>query len=84
MTETPEASRRWIKVGEDPLRFEYGRENENPGTPPVKDQLADVEEEKHSSYFRWETYTSHEEGAAPSKREAQDKALRALEKEGDR
>ena len=73
--------RRWIKTGEDPLRYEYGRENDRPGTPAVTDQLAYVEEEKHSSYFHWETYTTHEKGAAPSREEAQRKALQALRSE---
>ena len=83
MPETPDADRRWIKAGEDPLRFEYGRENETPGAPPITDQLAFVEEERHSSYFHWETYTSHEKGAKPSKKEAQTAAMEALEQAGD-
>ena len=54
-----------------------------PGAPPIEDQLAFVEEEKHSSYFHWETYTSHEKGAKPSREEAQEAAVEALEQEGD-
>jgi hypothetical protein len=82
MPEMPDPDRRWIKVGEDPLRFEYGRENETPGAPPIKDQLAFVEEEKHSSYFHWETYRSHEKGAKPSREEAQEAAVEALREQG--
>lgn len=82
MSEKPESDRRWVKVGEDPLRFEYGRENDTPGAPSIKDQLAYVEEEKHSPYFRWETYTSHEKGAKPSREEAQTAAVEALSEEG--
>ena len=70
--------RKWIKVGPDPLRYEYGRENENPVGPPIKDQLAYVEEEKYSNYFRWETYRSHEKGAKPSLEEAKEAAIRTL------
>lgn len=51
MSKTSGVERCWIKAGEDPLRFEYGRENSNPGAPSVKDQLAYVEEEEHSPYF---------------------------------
>jgi len=76
------STRSWIKIGDDPLRYEYGRENPDPGGPQVTDQLAYVEEENHSSYFHWETYTAHEEGARPSRREAQRAAIEALEKEG--
>lgn len=43
--------RTWIKVGEDPLRYEYGREG-GPQGPEVVDQLAYVEEESRSAYFR--------------------------------
>jgi hypothetical protein len=75
------SDRSWIKVGEDPYRFEYGRENPNPNGPPIIDQLAYVEEEKHSPYFHWETYTDHEKGAAPSREEAQASALDALREE---
>lgn len=82
MSKTSGVERRWIKAGEDPLRFEYGRENSNPGAPSVKDQLAYVEEEKHSPYFYWETYTSHDKGAKPSREEAQAAALQALRQEG--
>lgn len=82
MSEESDSDRRWIKAGEDPLRFEYGRENETPEAPRVKDQLAFVEEEKHSSYFHWETYTSHEKGAKPSREEAQEAAVEALRKGG--
>ena len=82
MPENAESDRRWIKAGEDPLRYEYGRGNDNPGAPPIKDQLAYVEEEKHSSYFHWETYTSHDKGAKPSREEAQAAALQALRQEG--
>ncbi|PQJ36822.1 hypothetical protein BSZ35_00260 [Salinibacter sp. 10B] len=73
--------RTWIKVGDDPLRYEYGRENPGPNGPLVKDQLAYVEEEKHSSYFHWETYTRHDKGAKPSREEAQAAAVEALRKE---
>ena len=82
MTDTAEPARRWIKVGDDPLRFEYGRENENPNSPPIKDQLAFVEEERHSDYFHWETYTSHEKGAEPSVKRAQEAAIEVLRREG--
>ena len=75
------SDRSWIKVGNDPHRFEYGRENPNPSGPSIIDQLAYVEEEKHSSYFHWETYTDHEKGAAPSREEAQALALDALGEE---
>ncbi|MFB6274474.1 MAG: hypothetical protein ABEL51_16440 [Salinibacter sp.] len=81
-TETSSSDRKWIKVGDDPLRYEYGRENDHPEAPAVEGQLAYVEEEKRSSYFHWETYTTHENGAAPSRREAQDRALRVLKEEG--
>jgi hypothetical protein len=50
--------------------------------PAIRDQLAFVEEEKHSSYFHWETYTSHEKGAKPSREEAQTAAIEALRQEG--
>ena len=82
MPEDHDSHPRWIKAGENPLRFEYGRENETPGAPAIKDQLAFVEEEKHSSYFHWETYTSHEKGAKPSREEAQTAAIEALRQEG--
>jgi len=81
MPENPDCDRRWIKAGEDPLRYEYGRENETAGAPSIKDQLAFVEEEKHSTYFHWETYTSHEKGAKPSLGEAQEAAVLALQEE---
>lgn len=82
MPEKSDTDRHWIKAGEDPLRFEYGREDETPGLPTIKDQLAFVEEEKHSSYFHWETYTSHEKGAKPSREEAQKAAVEVLSEEG--
>ena len=81
MSEDTKPERHWIKVGDDPLRYEYGRKNDHPEAPAVKDQLAYVEEEAHSSYFHWETYRTHEKGAAPSRREAQKKALQALRSE---
>ena len=72
----------WIKAGDDPLRYEYGRENDSPTGPPIKDQLAYVEEER-SGYFKWETYTDpHEKGAAPSRLEAQKKAMEKLKRKG--
>jgi len=74
--------REWIKVGDDPLRYEYGRENKNPIGPAIKDQLAYVKEEKYSSYFHWETYRSHEKGAKPSRKEAQEAAVQTLKKNG--
>ena len=40
-TET-EDDREGIKFGDAPLRYEYGRENENNFSPSVKDQLAYV------------------------------------------
>lgn len=82
MSKASRIERRWIKAGDDPLRFEYGRENSSPGAPSISDQLAYVEEEKHSSYFHWETYTAHEKGAKPSREEAQEAALQALRDEG--
>ncbi len=83
MPDESDSDRSWIKAGDDPLRFEYGRESETPGAPPIIDQLAFVEEEKHSSYFHWETYTSHEKGAKPSREEAQTAAVEALEQGDD-
>jgi hypothetical protein len=77
-----EPSRSWIKAGEDPLRYEYGRENPNPLIPPIKDQLAYVERER-GGYFKWETYTNpHEEGASPSRKEAQEQAEEVLRRQG--
>lgn len=72
--------REWIKAGEDPLRYEYGRKSDNPRLPPIKDQLAYVEQER-SGYFRWETYTGHEKGAKPSREQAQEAAIQALKGE---
>jgi hypothetical protein len=73
------SERQWIRVGPDPLRYEYGRENPNPTGPPVKDQLAYVERER-AGYFRWETYTDpHYTGSEPDRRRAQVKALGKLE-----
>lgn len=74
--------RKWIKVGPDPLRYEYGRENKNPFSPPIKDQLAFVEEEQYSTHFRWETYTGHDKGSEPSLEEAQEAAISTLREEG--
>ena len=74
--------RSWIKVGDDPYRFEYGRENSDPTGPAIVDQLAYVEEER-SGYFRWETYTNpHEKGAKPDRMQAQEKALEVLREKG--
>jgi len=73
--------REWIKAGEDPPRYEYGRRNDDPGSPSITDQMAYVEEEKHSSYFHWETYGSHEKGAKPSRKEAQQAAIETLRNE---
>jgi hypothetical protein len=74
--------RRWIKVGDDPLRYEYGRESDNPFLPKVKDQLAFVEEEKYSSQFHWETYTDpHKKGTAPDVDRAQKEAQEVLQKQ---
>lgn len=81
VNEPSDTDRSWIKAGEDPLRYEYGRENDNSNAPPIKDQLAYVEEEEHSPYFHWETYTSHDKGAKPSREEAQVAALQALRQE---
>jgi hypothetical protein len=39
-------------------------------------------EEKHSSYFQWETYISHKKGAKPSRKEAQEAAIETLKEEG--
>jgi len=76
------SNRTWIKVGDDPYRYEYGRENSDPFGPPITDQLAYVEQED-SGYFRWETYTSpHEKGAKPDRMQAQEKALRVLREKG--
>lgn len=75
---TEQTEREWIKVGDDPLRYEYGSRNDAPGSSTITDQLAYVEEEKYSSYFHWETYTDHEKGAEPSREEAQEAALQAL------
>lgn len=74
--------REWIKVGPDPLRYEYGRKNENPFSPSIQDQLAFVEEEKFSSRFRWETYTDHDSGSEPGLEEAQQAAIETLKTEG--
>jgi hypothetical protein len=79
---TDQFERKWVKVGDDPLRYEFGRENETPFSPSVSDQLAYVEEEKYSSYFHWETYKSHEKGAKPSLQEAQEAAIATLESNG--
>jgi hypothetical protein len=77
-----DAPRTWIKVGDDPLRYEYGRENSDSMGPPITGQLAYVERER-SGYFKWETYTDpHEEGAEPSRTEAQERALKELEQKG--
>ena len=78
---TDSTEREWIKAGEDPLRYEYGRRGSDPGSPAITGQLAYVEEEKHSSYFHWETYKSHEKGAKPSRREAQEAAIQTLKDE---
>lgn len=76
------SDRSWIKVGDDPYRFEYGKENDSPRGPHVKDQLAYVEEER-SGYFRWETYTDpHETGAKPDRVQAQEKAEDVLREKG--
>lgn len=76
------ADRSWIKAGDDPYRYEYGRGNPNPLGAPIKDQLAYVEQER-SGYFRWETYTDpHEKGAAPDRMQAQEKALETLREKG--
>lgn len=78
-TEQSAGNRQWIKVGDDPLRYEYGRESSSSFLPQVKDQLAYVEAEKYSSYFHWETYTNpHEKGAAPDVEQAQQRAIEAL------
>jgi hypothetical protein len=81
-SETENDDREWIKVGDAPLRYEYGRKNENAFSPSVQDQLAYVEEEKYSSYFQWETYTGHDKGSEPSLEEAQKTAIETLEEEG--
>ena len=76
------SDRSWIKVGENPFRFEYGRKNDSPRGPRMRDQLAYVEEER-SGYFRWETYTDpHEKGAKPDREQAQEKALEVLREKG--
>lgn len=79
---TDQQDREWIKVGPDPLRYEFGHRNDNPFSPAIKDQLAYVEEEKYSAYFRWETYTEHDKGSEPTVEEAQEAAIQALEEEG--
>ena len=77
-----DTERTWIKVGPDPLRYEYGRENPDPTGAPITDQLAYVEEER-SSYFHWETYTDlNHKGAAPDRKKAQAKAEAALRRAG--
>ena len=83
MPDTPKTeSRTWIKAGPDPLRYEYGRENPSPSGPPIKDQLAYVEQER-SGHFRWETYTDpHFKGSAPDRERAQAKALDVLKEAG--
>jgi hypothetical protein len=74
--------RAWIRVGPDPLRYEYGRRNPSPDGPPIMDALAYVQQEP-SGYVRWETYTApHVTGAEPSRTAAQDAALAALRKLG--
>ncbi|MBB4089595.1 hypothetical protein [Salinibacter ruber] len=80
-TET-EDDREGIKFGDAPLRYEYGRENENIFSPSVKDQLAYVEEEKYSSYFQLKTCTGHDKGSEPSLKEAQETAIGTLRDEG--
>lgn len=77
-----QSDRKWIKAGPDPLRYEYGRENKNPFSPSIKDQLAFVEEEKHSTNFYWETYTGHDQGSEPSLEEAKEAAIKTLREEG--
>ena len=79
---TRNAGRRWIKVGPDPLRFEYGRENPDPSGPPITHQLAYVEQER-SGHFTWETYTDpHQKGSEPDRMKAQKRAIDALDEMG--
>jgi hypothetical protein len=76
------SNRFWIKVGDDPYRFEYGHRNDSPRGARVEDALAYVEEER-SGYFRWEAYTDpHEKGAKPDRMQAQEKALEVLREKG--
>mgnify|MGYP006434035685 CR=1 FL=1 len=68
--------REWIQVGTDPLRYEYGRTGATHGRPT--DVLAYVEREP-SGYFRWAVYRGNQEAkAAPSRAEAQERALATL------
>ena len=68
--------RAWIQVGSDPLRYEYGRTGAPHGRPT--DVLAYVEREP-SGYFRWAVYRGNQEAkAAPSRAEAQERALATL------
>ena len=70
--------RAWIKVGSDPRRWEYGRENDSPFGPQMKDVLAYVEQER-SGWFKWETYTDpHKIGAKPDRMQAQESAIEVL------
>lgn len=69
--------RAWIQVGTDPLRYEYGRTGAVHGRPT--DVLAYVEREP-SGYFRWAVYRGNQEAkAAPSRAEAQERALATLQ-----
>ena len=68
----------WIKTGEDRSTTSTG-ERTGVRRPHLReDQLACVEEEKRSFHFRWETYTSHEERAKPSREELQAATAEAL------
>jgi hypothetical protein len=78
----PENTRTWIKVGPNPLRYEYGRENPDAGGAPIIDALAYVEQDR-TGRFAWETYTDpHIKGTAPDREQAQAAALDALEDAG--
>ena len=76
--QTPQdaTGREWIQVGTDPLRYEYGRTGATHGRPT--DVLAYVEREP-SGYFRWAVYRgTNDPKAAPSRAEAQERALATL------
>ena len=73
----PDATgRKWIEVGTDPLRYEYGRGGAVHGRPA--DVLAYVEQEP-SGYFRWAVYRgTNDPKAAPDLDTAQERALATL------
>ena len=73
-------AREWMQVGTDPLRYEYGRGGAVHGRPT--DVLAYVEREP-SGRFRWAVYRGkHDPRAAPSRAEAQERAVATLRERG--